>query len=74
MDPGPESPCIRLCVIDPISGFCIGCGRKGEEIAAWLSLSLAERRAINATLPARLAQMTKRELRQGRTRRRSASS
>jgi len=73
--PDPSvSPCIKLCVIDPVTGFCIGCGRTGAEIGGWLAMSLAERAALNAALPARLAGMTSRETRcqtprRGRSRR-----
>jgi predicted Fe-S protein YdhL (DUF1289 family) len=58
-----ETPCIKICVIDPVSGFCIGCGRTGAEIGGWTGLSSAERRAVMDTLPARLARMTTREAR-----------
>lgn len=58
-----DSPCVKLCVIDPITGFCIGCGRTGNEIGGWLALSLAERAALNAALPERLKTMTRRETR-----------
>jgi predicted Fe-S protein YdhL (DUF1289 family) len=50
----PSSPCIRLCVLDPATGLCEGCGRTGDEIAAWGGLSEPERRRIMAGLPARL--------------------
>tara|TARA_B100001939_G_C16396900_1_gene386531 strand:+ start:64 stop:231 length:168 start_codon:yes stop_codon:yes gene_type:complete len=30
-----ESPCIQVCVMDPDSGFCFGCGRTMEEIEKW---------------------------------------
>lgn len=66
METGAASPCIKLCVLDPVSGFCIGCGRSGEEIGQWLQLSPAERIALNAQLPARLRQMTSRAARGGR--------
>lgn len=50
-----ESPCILVCTLDTASGLCLGCGRTGEEIAAWTRLSPAARRAIMDGLPARLA-------------------
>lgn len=50
-----SSPCIRLCVLDPVTGLCEGCGRTGAEIAAWGGLSEAERLRIMAMLPTRLA-------------------
>jgi predicted Fe-S protein YdhL (DUF1289 family) len=53
-----SSPCIRLCVLDPVTGLCEGCGRTAAEIAAWGSLSEPERLRIMAGLPARLAAAT----------------
>jgi uncharacterized protein len=48
-----ESPCEKICVVDPDSNICVGCNRTLDEIANWASYSHAERRAIMATLPAR---------------------
>lgn len=50
-----SSPCIRVCVIDPVSKLCQGCGRTLQEIAQWPRLSEAERLAIMATLAERLS-------------------
>jgi predicted Fe-S protein YdhL (DUF1289 family) len=50
-----ESPCIRICSIEHDTGLCTGCGRTLAEIAGWIGMGVAERRAIMATLPARLA-------------------
>ena len=36
--PAIQSPCIQLCVLEPDSGYCMGCGRTGDEIASWISL------------------------------------
>lgn len=55
-----ETPCIKTCVIDPASGFCIGCGRTGAEIGAWISLQPGHRRDIMATLPERLSSIQSR--------------
>lgn len=52
---GASTPCIRVCVIDPVSKLCEGCGRTLAEIAQWGRLSEAERLAIMAVLPERLA-------------------
>lgn len=49
------SPCIGVCVLEPVSGFCTGCARTLGEIAAWSGASEAQRRAIKAALPARRA-------------------
>jgi len=51
-----ESPCTNVCVIDPATGLCEGCGRTLDEIAAWASLAPVERRRIMdelCTRPAR---------------------
>ncbi len=66
-----ETPCIKVCVIDPVSGFCIGCGRTGAEIGGWTSMRSAERRRIMEGLPARLQAMTSRSMRGGRQRNRT---
>ena len=49
-----ETPCIKVCVMDPASELCRGCGRTLAEIGAWPSLLSIERRAIMAALPRRL--------------------
>ncbi len=66
-----ETPCQNLCVLDHVTGFCIGCGRSGDEIANWLYLSPAQRSALMAELPARMEEMTKRQVRSGKTGNRS---
>lgn len=49
-----ETPCNKICVLDPASGLCRGCGRSGEEIAAWAAMTDAERRRIMDVLAARM--------------------
>lgn len=49
-----DSPCIQVCILDPRSGLCRGCGRTLDEIARWTSLSDAERARVIGLLPARL--------------------
>ena len=48
-----ESPCNKVCVVDPVSGLCVGCGRSLAEIAGWIALSADERARIMAELPQR---------------------
>ncbi|MFO1034402.1 MAG: DUF1289 domain-containing protein [Hyphomicrobiales bacterium] len=60
-----ESPCVKICVVDPETGFCIGCGRTRGEIASWIGLSPEERRAVMAGLPERVATLTLRKSRRG---------
>jgi uncharacterized protein len=50
-----ESPCVKVCVLDPVSKHCIGCGRSLAEIAGWTGFSPEERRRIMTELPARRA-------------------
>lgn len=50
-----SSPCIKACMLDPVSKLCEGCGRSLAEIARWGSLSEAERLAIMVTLRKRQA-------------------
>jgi len=49
------SPCISICVIDEPTGLCAGCYRTLAEIAGWIDLSAAERRAVVADLALRRA-------------------
>ncbi len=51
----PASPCIRLCQLDPATGWCIGCGRTGAEIGAWTAMNATQKQALLGELPARLA-------------------
>ena len=44
--PTIESPCTKVCIIDPESQSCRGCFRSLHEIANWLQFSDAERRAV----------------------------
>jgi predicted Fe-S protein YdhL (DUF1289 family) len=60
-----KSPCIKLCVIEPESGFCIGCGRSRDEIACWMSYSAAQRDVIMLELPQRLTNLTRNKTRRG---------
>jgi uncharacterized protein len=39
------SPCISVCQMDPKSGLCMGCRRTLQEIADWLEMTPAEKRA-----------------------------
>lgn len=45
-----QSPCEKICVIDPVTRTCSGCGRTLEEIANWTRYSDAERARIMARL------------------------
>ena len=60
-----ETPCIKICVVDPETGFCIGCGRTRMEIGSWLGLTPDERRGVMAQLPERVQTLTQRKSRRG---------
>jgi predicted Fe-S protein YdhL (DUF1289 family) len=47
------SPCIGICVLDPATGWCKGCRRTIDEIAAWTRLGPAGRRAVVEAAEAR---------------------
>ena len=64
--PSLPSPCISICKMDS-SGFCYGCYRSREEIAAWRGMDVAEQKALLRALHERRQRMTGRG---GRRRRR----
>ena len=55
-----ETPCVNICLLDDQSGLCIGCGRSGAEIARWVDMTPAQRRAIMDDLPERLDRLERR--------------
>ena len=54
---GIETPCIRICRMHPVLGFCEGCGRTLAEIGGWLAMTGDQRQAVMDGLAARLAGM-----------------
>ena len=51
-----ETPCIAVCMMDPKTKLCFGCGRTLPEIARWLRMETAERLAVMEGLAARMAE------------------
>lgn len=49
-----DTPCIAVCMIDPRTSLCFGCGRTLPEIARWHRMEQLERLALMATLPERM--------------------
>lgn len=47
------TPCISICVIDPETELCEGCGRTLDEISNWSRMTAEERRAVMTQLAAR---------------------
>ncbi|QCO54766.1 DUF1289 domain-containing protein [Pseudorhodobacter turbinis] len=48
-----ESPCVKLCVIQPEARICVGCYRSMDEIGAWSKMTPEARREVMAALPER---------------------
>lgn len=53
---GVPSPCINVCRIDDASGWCEGCLRTLDEIAAWATLDEAGKHRVWQRLRARRGQ------------------
>jgi hypothetical protein len=64
----PSSPCVKICVVDPLSSLCIGCGRTVAEISLWREMAESERLAVMAELPERMRNARSRAARSGRVR------
>jgi predicted Fe-S protein YdhL (DUF1289 family) len=54
------SPCVSICQMDAASGWCLGCARTIDEIAAWGMLDDDAKRAVWAQLPSRHAELQRR--------------
>jgi uncharacterized protein len=63
--PDIETPCVKICVVEPETGFCIGCGRTRGEIADWIAMAPDERHKVMEGLPERVATLTQRKSRRG---------
>ena len=51
-----ETPCIAVCMIDPKTNLCFGCGRTLPEIARWHRMDSAERLSVMEALAARMVE------------------
>lgn len=59
VSPAPvPSPCVRICVLEPATSVCIGCGRTIDEIASWAGLSDETRLAIIGMLDERMSRLS----------------
>ena len=54
-DESVPSPCIAVCQIDDVTGFCLGCYRDIDEIRDWLIMSGDEKRAVLSRIADRRA-------------------
>jgi uncharacterized protein len=66
--PDLATPCVKICVVDPVSELCIGCGRSPGEIAAWSEMSAEERAEVMSGLEGRLSRARSRSARGGKVR------
>ncbi len=55
-----QSPCVKVCVVKPEAGICIGCHRTVDEIARWSRMTAEERREVMDALPTRARLLTRR--------------
>ena len=51
------SPCTGVCKLDEATGWCLGCGRTGDEMDGWPNQTEAARQAVWDEIPARLTQL-----------------
>ncbi|MGY3451545.1 DUF1289 domain-containing protein [Bradyrhizobium sp. USDA 4353] len=49
-----DTPCIAVCMIDPKTKLCFGCGRTLPEIARWARMSRDERLSVMDGLATRM--------------------
>lgn len=54
---GPPSPCVKVCALDPDSGWCVGCGRSASEIESWPRLAAQDKRDVLLGLPERMRRL-----------------
>ncbi|MBX6323178.1 MAG: DUF1289 domain-containing protein [Rhodospirillaceae bacterium] len=52
---GPVSPCIGVCRLDDVTGWCVGCFRTIDEIRDWMIMAPDERRAVLSRVAGRRA-------------------
>ncbi len=52
-----ESPCVKICVVNPKARLCVGCWRSLDEIRDWTRMTPQERRDVMAQAPQREASL-----------------
>ncbi|MBO6804068.1 MAG: DUF1289 domain-containing protein [Thalassospira sp.] len=50
-----KSPCNGTCMLDPRSGYCMGCYRTGDEIGSWMTMSDGSKKRVVASAQKRKA-------------------
>ena len=56
-----ESPCVRECRVDQITGYCVGCFRTLREISYWASYTTEQRLRVMSFIAARRAALADRD-------------
>ena len=56
-EPLLASPCVGVCRLDEATGWCLGCARTGDELAAWQELDERGRATVWRDLPRRKAEL-----------------
>ena len=51
------SPCVKICVIDTRTGWCVGCGRSADEIGGWTAMTAPDKPDLLLRLPLRLREL-----------------
>lgn len=51
-----QSPCIGVCSMNDVTGYCHGCYRTVDEIKAWWDMSQADQKSLLSVLDQRQAQ------------------
>lgn len=52
-----ESPCVKVCVINPENGYCEGCARTIKEIAQWSHYTAQDRSRVMVELEDRKSRL-----------------
>ncbi len=55
-----DSPCVRVCVVQPETRLCTGCLRTIDEITDWTRMTPEMRSEIMADLPGRVGLLRRR--------------
>lgn len=52
-----KSPCNGTCLLDPRSGYCMGCYRTGDEIGSWMTMSDGTKKRVISMTRQRRAEL-----------------
>ncbi|MAK60471.1 MAG: DUF1289 domain-containing protein [Ponticaulis sp.] len=53
-----KTPCIKVCVVDGQTGWCLGCGRALREIAEWTKYTDQQRSDLIKESESRLKELS----------------